>query len=682
MFLLVCGPKISKKKLTSRKILRVFKRVLLFISIFWAGSALFAQNKDSLLKVLNTQGDDTNKVITYKNLMIHHLFYEYDLDQTMEYAQAGIKLAKKIKSNKWSGKMHAMYAYVEQNYTHKIPEAIQNNFKALEYYDKGKNEFEKIPIYINLSILYNEYNQLEEAEKYSLLAEEYTLRFNQKEDYALVCFNLGGIYSNKKMKDKSFSYLTKALNYYKETDQILEAARCEFNLLNLRVNEEMPLNERKKAIEKYQELRSIFKENEMLDFYLGTTVNLGVQYNEIGDPANGEKYLLEAEQICTQDKNYVMLSDIYSPLAKSAELQNDFLKKSDYLLKLLTVKDSVFNQNTSKVISEVQVKYQTEKIEANNKLLTQEAEIKDLELENKDIEIAKSNTVKFALIGGLTLIIIFTSFLYNRFQVTNKQKKTIEEQKLLVEIKQKEITDSIKYAKRLQDAILPSLDTIEKHLPESFLLYKPKDIVAGDFYFFDKVNDFTFIAVADCTGHGVPGALVSVVCSNALHRCIKEFNLSNPGEILDKTREIVVETFEKSGQSVRDGMDIALCVIKGNQLSFAGANNSLWVLRGEDYVHLPANKQPIGKYEVFDKFVSHELVLEKEDKVYLFTDGYCDQFGGPKGKKYKLKQLLTLLKEHSFITIKDQKQVLDKSFESWRGDMEQIDDVCIMGIKF
>jgi serine phosphatase RsbU (regulator of sigma subunit) len=252
--------------------------------------------------------------------------------------------------------------------------------------------------------------------------------------------------------------------------------------------------------------------------------------------------------------------------------------------------------------------------------------------------------------------------------------------------KNNDITNSITYAKRIQDAILPSKKYVNKYLPSSFVLYKPKDIVAGDFFWFEHVNGISFIAAADCTGHGVPGALVSVVCSNALNRAVLEFGLTDTGKILDKTRELVLETFSRSDEDVKDGMDISLCGIKYSidsnvEISWSGANNPLWYIDKEEMKEIKAHKQPIGKTESPEPFPTNKLNLKKQDTIYLFTDGYADQFGGEKGKKFKYKQLQELIFKNSSLSPEIQLQKLDETFETWRGPLEQVDDVCVIGIR-
>ena len=269
----------------------------------------------------------------------------------------------------------------------------------------------------------------------------------------------------------------------------------------------------------------------------------------------------------------------------------------------------------------------------------------------------------------------------------DKQRLEAEHQKEIVEEKQKEISDSINYAKRIQNAILPSNRFFMTHLPASFILYLPKDIVAGDFYFMENAADVIILGVADCTGHGVPGAMVSVVCHNALTRSVKEFGLTMPHQILDKTRELVLETFAKSEDQVNDGMDIALCAIdrKKNVLYFSGANNGLFLFRNNELTEFKPDKQPIGKFIHAKPFSVLEIPFEKDDQFYLFSDGYADQFGGeagkPGGKKFKYSRLKTLLQEIHLHKPAEQQEILLNRLIAWRGEIEQVDDVCIVGFK-
>lgn len=286
-------------------------------------------------------------------------------------------------------------------------------------------------------------------------------------------------------------------------------------------------------------------------------------------------------------------------------------------------------------------------------------------------------------------------------EVLSEKNRLINVQKNMVDEKNKSISDSINYAKRLQTAILPTKDDVHAYLPNGFLFFQPKDVVSGDFHWFDVKNDRIYIAVADCTGHGVPGAMVSVVCSNALNRALNEFGLTAPSQILDKTRELVIKRFEKSGEVVVDGMDISLCSFSmdKSEVIFSGANNPLWIVRSstgindetgadsileEDGVRLlefKGDKQPVGMYAKMTPFSEHKIKLQKGDCIYLSSDGFADQFGGEHGKKFKyaaFKRLLIDLNEFDMAT---QQEKLVKSFEEWKGDHEQVDDLCVIGLK-
>src|SRR6201993_1517710 len=264
-----------------------------------------------------------------------------------------------------------------------------------------------------------------------------------------------------------------------------------------------------------------------------------------------------------------------------------------------------------------------------------------------------------------------------------KQKEELEQQKGIIEEKNKDITDSINYAKRIQDAILPPIELIQQKLPNTFLLYKPKDIIAGDFYWMEEIEHVIFIAAADCTGHGVPGAMVSVVCSNALNSAVKEFGLRDTGKILDKTRELVLETFKKSGEEIKDGMDISLLAIDEmkKEILWSGANNQLWYISNKQLHEIKADKQSIGKTDNPKPFTKHALEFKKGDIYYLMTDGYPDQFGGPKGKKFKYKQLEEKLLAISDKSLEEQSIILRNTFTDWKGSLDQVDDVTLIGIK-
>jgi len=266
-----------------------------------------------------------------------------------------------------------------------------------------------------------------------------------------------------------------------------------------------------------------------------------------------------------------------------------------------------------------------------------------------------------------------------------KQKDEIDSQRAKLEELYTDVTASIRYAKRLQDSILPPESAIKKYFPSSFVLFKPKDIVSGDFYWIGKIKNELMFAAVDCTGHGVPGAFMSLVGANGLNSAAKDHKLSDPGLILDDLNKYSSEALNKNNDdSVRDGMDITLCSLNKKQmkLKFAGAYNPLYLIRDSELQIIKTDKFAIGSFKPGEKnFETIEIDVKKGDKIYIFSDGYADQFGGPRGKKFMYRQFKETLISTIHESMENQKQLLDKRIESWRGSLEQVDDIVIFGVE-
>ncbi|MFD1551461.1 hypothetical protein DNU06_13335 [Putridiphycobacter roseus] len=250
----------------------------------------------------------------------------------------------------------------------------------------------------------------------------------------------------------------------------------------------------------------------------------------------------------------------------------------------------------------------------------------------------------------------------------------------------KDVRDSIVYAKRLQNSILPTQEKVKSICPQSFILYKPKDIVSGDFYWFEKINNKSIFSIVDCTGHGVPGAFMSLLGSNGLNSALKEGKLSQPAAMLDYLNKSIFESLNKSDitNEVRDGMDVALCAIDHDtlELEYSGANNPLYIIRDGEFIIIKANKIAIGSFAPGEaNFDNHKVQLQKGDSVYIFSDGYPDQFGGPKGRKLMYNRFREYLLEISNNPIELQGELLNTRLMAWQGKMDQIDDILVIGLK-
>ena len=248
----------------------------------------------------------------------------------------------------------------------------------------------------------------------------------------------------------------------------------------------------------------------------------------------------------------------------------------------------------------------------------------------------------------------------------------------------KHITDSIQYAKRIQTAILPSMELFSDKL-EHFVLFKPRDIVSGDFYWAEKIENKHLIIAADCTGHGVPGAFMSMLGVSLLNEIVLTKGIIRPDEILNTLRVKIVEALKQDTDSViKDGMDMAVCLIdyENDKLLFSGSNNPLYHIRNGELTQVKGDKMPVAIHEVMDRFTLHELDLVSGDTFYTFSDGYADQFGGPLGKKYLVKNFRNLLTSIQDLSLIDQGIRLDEVFEDYRNDVEQVDDVVVIGVKY
>jgi serine phosphatase RsbU (regulator of sigma subunit) len=422
--------------------------------------------------------------------------------------------------------------------------------------------------------------------------------------------------------------------------------------------------------------------------------NIGGVYKSMNQYNLAIQYLEEAEVYAkrTNRKRHIRLRDIYDNLSDTYSEISQYEKAYKYLLLKEAYNDSVVKDSRIQGVEELSAAYESTKKELEIIKLKKNNQLRNIELAQQEVEVERERELNetktilnFALVGGIVLILVAAGFIFHRLKVSRNQTLVIEDQKKEVDTKNREIIDSIHYAKRIQAAVLPSDSLMKVFLPTGFVFYKPKDIVAGDFYWLQPISreEGVLVAAADCTGHGVPGAMVSVVCNNGLNRAVREFELNDPGKILDKTREIVIQEFEKSDEDVKDGMDIALLKLKylddeksKMELQYAGAHNPLWIIRkGSKEIEITkANKQPIGKYLDPMPYDTHTLELNQGDLIYIFTDGYIDQFGGEKGKKLKPENFKNLL-----LSIKDkpmnfQRKMLDEAFDRWRNGAEQVDD--------
>lgn len=416
-------------------------------------------------------------------------------------------------------------------------------------------------------------------------------------------------------------------------------------------------------------------------------MHVGEVLAALNENAAAEQHLLTARDIAREHGLKERLADVYTTMSVFYRQTGNAKKEAESLRLFIEVSDSLQKDKQQNEMTRLEMNYSFEK----------ERELAQAEQEKNDAiyeqDKKRKSLIIYAGAGFLVLVLIFLAFVFNRYRSSQRQKALIaaqktevEKQKAVIEEKNKDITDSINYAQRIQSAILPDQQEFSDALPDSFLLYKPKDIVSGDFYWVTQTPQYTFYATADCTGHGVPGGFMSVLGASLLNEIVNEKRLTDPGQVMDTMRERIIGALKQKGVSGenKDGMDMVLCRLDklSNQLTFAAANNPLWLCRDGKITEYAPDKQPVGIGATDAmKFTSQIIPLLKGDVIYTFTDGYADQFGGSKGKKFKYKPLRELLEANSSSAMMNQHQQLTETFAAWKGQLEQVDDVLLIGVR-
>jgi serine phosphatase RsbU (regulator of sigma subunit) len=659
---------------------------------------------DSLKAVSESAVHDTVKLDALTEW--DNLIYQYDPELDIELNERIINLVNEGLKRSTTGKQekdtYLSYKATALNNLGLVLIDYGNYVKAL----KSMQESLQIAQYFNdstrlgnslnnIGMIYDHMSMPEKALEYY----DSSISFTNKDAYSYSTYynNAGLCYYRLENFDMALECYEKSLVYADSSADYVGMGNTYSNMGLVYIHKE----DFRKAIELFNLAISIYDENtHERDGMSQAMTNIGVSYYELGQLDKSIDYCKTGLELANKYKSLEMQKEscrcLYKAYKKTGDASLALKYHEDYLFYRDSLEGMEANSELLKI--DFQLNYERQHLQDSIAQATEYAALDEMKRLEHEAEIAREEKMQVILYIGIGVALLLGGISFRSYRLKKKdneiiarQKEEVEAQKDLVEEKNKEITDSINYARRIQEAILPNRELFSKYLPQSFILYKPKDIVAGDFYWLEQIDGKLIFAVADCTGHGVPGAMVSVVCHNALNRAVKEFGLIDPGRILDKTRELVIETFEKGelknlGQKndvIRDGMDIALCVLdpKTNLLNFAGANNGLYLLAGNAITEIIPDKQPIGKYAEEKTFQTKPIQLRKGDQVYLYSDGYADQFGGPDGKKFKYKQLKQLLEKNANLTADAQLSLLDVTFEEWKGNLEQIDDVCLMGIR-
>lgn len=553
-----------------------------------------------------------------------------------------------------------------------------NHDKALKYlYESAnflKTQENSVPlamVFNSLGLVMSELNKNEEALSFFLKAINTTEKSKHKSHLGIIYNNLGQLYSKRYDFDASTKCYRKGLELNQEYENFVAMAYS-FNYLG---NDLFAQGKYDKAISYYNEALR-YNINKDREVWAEVYMNIGKVHARRGASEKGIRYYKKALKHAKSIETRTIELDLYKLMYEAYERNDDISISLDYLKLFTKLKDSILNIETSFKISELKAAYESDQKESTIKLLTKENEI----------ESNKNEKQKQIIIYGILLVLFFIVLSYLFFRQTQQNKK----KQLIIEAQTNKIMNSINYAKKIQDAILTPIDFIRNYLPDSFILYKPKDIVSGDFYWFSHIEDLEIIVAADCTGHGVPGAFMSMIGATLLNKIVNERKITEPCEILNQLNQevlIALQQKEKNSQS-KEGMDITLCAINKEKktIHYAGAMNSLYLVKNGEVITYKPNLRSIGgmtkkiNNEEF-KFKQETIHFESGTHIYLISDGYVDQFGGEKHKKYNTKKFKELLSRIHSCNIHEQRTEIEQEFNTWKKDLKQIDDVLVIGIK-
>ncbi|MBA3665611.1 MAG: tetratricopeptide repeat protein [Bacteroidetes bacterium] len=693
--------------------MREAKRIL-YLSILILNSYFcFGQKSDSLLRVLKNASHDTTR------LRILNALIDVENDDKIwpRYNEQIIQITESHLKSIIAPKTHLDTFYFINLSNGLVNKGFvahnKGDYKtAVSYYQQAlalevkTNDQENIAlVYNNMAGVYTDQKLFNEAIEFFKKSLDIRLTLKSESGVGQSYSNLGSIYNEMNDTAMARVYYFKSLEFSIKHNDLLHTAITYNSLGSLFVNQ----GDHKRGLDFYNKSLDL---NEKINNKRGVCAVLGnissyffkqKEYTEAR--YNALKGMKIAKEIGFPSHIKALAQTLYSIEESTGNTANAL----QYFKLYINMRDSINSVENSKATLKVQMQFEYDKQKAIDEAVHNKELLLSAEREQKQ----KLTSIAIGVV--LLLMMVFAIFIYNRLQVTNKQKKIIEEQKYLVEEKsyiieekQKEIIDSINYARRIQNTLLANETLLNEYIPEHFIFFKPKDIVSGDFYWASSIggkqssgnaqlttptSELFYLAVCDSTGHGVPGAFMSLLNISFMNEAINEKNIKEPHEILNHVRKRLIEEVSRDGG--QDGMDgILMCIQKKGDkatLTYAAANNHPIIVSGGKAHELGKDKMPVGKGEKNESFTLRTLEVKNADTIYLYTDGFADQFGGEKarlngfsfgqGKKFKYKALNTLLESNSHLAMHEQKQRLENTFDSWRGQLEQVDDVCVIGFR-
>ena len=534
-----------------------------------------------------------------------------------------------------------------------------------------------------IGLIYRVQGKKDEALVYLQKSLSIKEELGHKRGMAIEYNNIGPIYDNQQRYSEAMDMYTKSLKIFEEISDTNGIAKTYMHIGIIKKNQgnyDEALDYYEKSLAQCEKVDNDKLKSKILS-------NMGTLYLVQSDDQKALHYYKRSLQIGLD-------MDALSVINYNATYLYEIYKASKQDKKALEM--HVLQTETQRKLNEIDAKEAIIKMELNRKYELDkkmdsvqhaiQLRLSEVELTAEKEKSKRQELTVFVVGGGLALMVLFALFIFNRLRITRRQKREIAEQKEIVEEQKSDITDSIRYAENIQQALLPTIESIKEVMPDGFVLFQPKDIVSGDFYWMQQHNEKVYLAVCDCTGHGVPGAFMSMIGSSLLDEAIMGKNITQPNRIFHEVRKGIINALKQTQDvdSQKDGMDGTLIAWdKQDTMHVAAAYNPVLIARNGELLETKADRQPVGFLTGKQiEFTHHEVKLEKGDTIYLFSDGYSDQFGGPKGKKFKMAKFRKLLLSIQGQTMNEQKASLETTLREWQGDQEQVDDILVMGIRF
>ena len=571
-----------------------------------------------------------------------------------------------------------------------------NHPSATEYYFKGLSIEEKLNpqlliqwYFNNLGVVFTTQKNYQKGLEYFLKSKKVSEKNGNLKSRDMLLNNIGWVYMLIDKKDSALFFLKQSLSISETSKDKYVLTLCLHNLAELFIKLKQYDSSYQYAIRSYEVSKQYGYRDQMVA-NLQTLGNLRLEQKRYDD---AENYLLQGITLSKKIGAKTLIIGVSSLLARLYEEKKDYKQAYAYYELYTITNDTVLNQDNSKRIASMNTKYMTEQKEKEIELLKKNELIQRLALSQNEDKLHQQRNISLSILIGFALLLIAAILLYNQYilnrKINNQLKEAysiIEEKNMVIEKTNSIIKDSIAYAKNLQEAVLPKPEDLNNLISNDFfVIHKPSHIVSGDFFWCSTQHDKTILVVADCTGHGVPGAFMSMIGNSLLNEIVNERKLLVPqkiAEVLDKRIIDVLHQYENSDQY--DGMDISICCIdKANkEVVFTGARHSMYTFNGK-LRKLKGDPYSIGgaQHQQSKFFTSQTFRYEEGSYLYFLTDGYCDQSGGGTNRRFTSGQFENLLNQIHHIDIQSQKDVLEKVFDEWKGNMQQRDDVLVIGIK-